>query len=498
LTPATREGDEGGEEPTNRRQLLGGGLATAALAVLPGPNQVAVRPDEDDTHLALTLIPRAYRRIEAQTRSDHLVRPVSAHLRLLRHLASTTPGPGHVGRVRLLAALSETAGLAAWLYTDLDERAAARRHYQIAVAAAERTEQPLLAAYMQGSYGQFATSAGDARQGLSLIAAARKRAASWPPIADVWFDVLSAGALAGTGDLTALALVDRAEARLARVAAQEPVWPWVYAFDEIKLAGYRAEIATRLDRWDIAEQAYRVADRVSRAPKQAALAGAQRATALAATGDVERACSLAATALDTATRLGSHRGVHAVARFRALLPEHATHAAALDRRLDRVRGRLVTRIAVSGHRELTPDVTALVDRAIRSELAAEDPETLVGISCLADGADQIFARAVLDAGGRLEVIVPARAYRDGLPTEFHAEYDLLLSKASTVTALDREDSTSDAHMDASITMLARADRLLAVWDGQPSRAPGGTADVVDHARAHDIPICVIWPEGASR
>jgi hypothetical protein len=285
----------------------------------------------------LTLIPRAYRRVEARTRSDHLVRPVIAHLRLLRHLASTTPQPGHVARVRLLAALSETAGLAAWLYTDLDERAAARRHYQIAIAAAERTGQPLLAAYMQGRYGQFAASAGDARQGLSLIAAARKRAASWPPIADVWFDVLTAAALAAADDPSALRLLDRAEAQLASVAAHEPVWPWVYAFDEIKLAGYRAEIAARLGRWDIAQQAYQVADRVPRAPKQAALAGAHRATALAAAGDVERACSLAVTALGTAARLGSHRGVHAVARFRARLPQYAaSHAAALDQRLDAV------------------------------------------------------------------------------------------------------------------------------------------------------------------
>jgi hypothetical protein len=158
----------------------------------------------------------------------------------------------------------------------------------------------------------------------------------------------------------------------------------------------------------------------------------------------------------------------------------------------------MTRIAVSGHRGLTPAIVAVVDHAMRTELATEDPGSLVGISCLADGADQIFARAVLDAGGRLEVIVPARAYRDGLPAESHAEYDRLLARASAVTRLDRDESTSDAHMDASTTMLATADRLLAVWDGKPSRAPGGTADVVDHARAHDIPIRVIWPEGASR
>ena len=47
-------------------------------------------------------------------------------------------------------------------------------------------------------------------------------------------------------------------------------------------------------------------------------------------------------------------------------------------------------------------------------------------------------------------------------------------------------------------MLAKADRLFAVWDGQPARGYGGTADVVAEARARGIPVTVIWPEGATR
>lgn len=328
----------GGEDPTNRRQLIQAGLGAAAMAVLSPDGSGSgegVVPASDDLDQWLTVVPRAYRRVEAVTRSDRLVRPVVAHLRLLRHLAADAAS--EPARTSLVAALSETAGLAAWLYTDLDDRAAARRHYRLAITAAEGTGQPLLAAYMQGSYGQFATAAGDARQALALIAAARKRAASWPPIADVWFDVLTAGALAGTRDHAALAVLDRADTRLARAAAVEPVWPWVYPFDEIKLASYRAEIATRLGRADDADDAFRIADRVPRAAKQAAVAAVHRATASAAAGDVERACALAVGALDTAARVGSHRGVHAVARFRATLPAGAAdHARALDERLDAV------------------------------------------------------------------------------------------------------------------------------------------------------------------
>jgi hypothetical protein len=159
----------------------------------------------------------------------------------------------------------------------------------------------------------------------------------------------------------------------------------------------------------------------------------------------------------------------------------------------------VTRIAVSGHRGLLPDVAALIDKAVRAELApvAADGQ-LVGLTCLADGADQIFARAVLDLGGQIEVYVPAAKYRDGLPADARPTYDQLLSRAAKVYRLDHHDSTAESHMDASVAMLVRADRLLAVWDGQPARALGGTADVVEHARSRGLPITVIWPEGARR
>ncbi len=48
----------------------------------------------------------------------------------------------------------------------------------------------------------------------------------------------------------------------------------------------------------------------------------------------------------------------------------------------------------------------LVEKAIRVALE-EAGSVVTGISCMADGADQIFARAVTDLGGSLEAIIPA-------------------------------------------------------------------------------------------
>ena len=53
-------------------------------------------------------------------------------------------------------------------------------------------------------------------------------------------------------------------------------------------------------------------------------------------------------------------------------------------------------------------------------------------------------------------------------------------------------------MDAGKVVVDRSSVVLAVWDGQPSRGLGGTADVVAYARQRGVTVTVVWPEGASR
>ncbi|MFV2020333.1 hypothetical protein [Micromonospora sp. LOL_023] len=136
-------------------------------------------------------------------------------------------------------------------------------------------------------------------------------------------------------------------------------------------------------------------------------------------------------------------------------------------------------------------------RALDAQLARLAGD-LVGVTCLADGADQLFAEAVLRHGGQLEVVVPAQQYRDGLPEHAHAAYDKLISQAAAVHRCDYRISNSDAHMAASELMVDQSDRLFAIWDGMPARAYGGTADVVAYAKSHGVPVTVIWPPGAHR
>jgi hypothetical protein len=156
------------------------------------------------------------------------------------------------------------------------------------------------------------------------------------------------------------------------------------------------------------------------------------------------------------------------------------------------------RIGVTGHRLLSERTSRLVEEALVDRLARLAGESLVGITCLAEGADQLFAQAVLRLGGTLEVVLPAARFREEQPPEQRPRFDRLVALATTVEVLAYDGSTSEAYSDAGRQVVERSDVLLAVWDGHPARGSGGTGDVVAFARSRRTPVEVVWPPGAER
>ncbi|GAA5060862.1 hypothetical protein [Streptomyces similanensis] len=159
----------------------------------------------------------------------------------------------------------------------------------------------------------------------------------------------------------------------------------------------------------------------------------------------------------------------------------------------------MTTIAVTGHMDLTEASVPLVREALRRALEAYGAD-LDGISCLAAGADSVFADVVLELGGRLFAVIPSKDYRAVKVKPDHADtFDRLVRAATEVTVLDHETANRAAYEDANAVLLRRADRLVAVWNGEPpSGKGGGTADTVLDARAAGLPVDVVWPDGAVR
>ncbi|MFV2197398.1 hypothetical protein [Nocardiopsis sp. LOL_012] len=159
----------------------------------------------------------------------------------------------------------------------------------------------------------------------------------------------------------------------------------------------------------------------------------------------------------------------------------------------------MARIGITGHSNLTADTVPLVREALADALTPYTGGDLVGLSCLARGADQLFAEAVLDAGGRLEVVLPSVDYREAKVRADNLErFDLLLMRSALVRYMPHRTAGKAAYADANEAVLGGIDRLFAVWDSKPSGGRGGTGDAVEAARTRGVPVDVVWPEGAAR
>lgn len=157
------------------------------------------------------------------------------------------------------------------------------------------------------------------------------------------------------------------------------------------------------------------------------------------------------------------------------------------------------KIALAGHRELTSETAGLVDDAVRDELSRTvqaSHRAVVGVTCLAQGAEQLLARALADLGGELEVVIPACTFYDHLPEEARPEYHALLARSRAMHHLPAADPDERTFREAGYFMLVLADQLLAVWDGTNPRGADATAGVVAAAQARGLPVTVVWPTGA--
>lgn len=160
----------------------------------------------------------------------------------------------------------------------------------------------------------------------------------------------------------------------------------------------------------------------------------------------------------------------------------------------------MTVVGCTGHQALSPSTEVAVADAMSVLLQSiGDDEPLEGVCSLAVGADQIFARALLAAGGRLHVVLPSARYVSTFTSDdAHAAYMELLAAATSSEELPYPSPTEEAFMAAGRAVAERSDLLIAVWDGKRAGGLGGTADVVRYAEGRGKVVEVIWPAGARR
>ncbi|MBB6172057.1 transcriptional regulator with XRE-family HTH domain [Nocardiopsis mwathae] len=320
----TRKAASGrGADPTRRRDF--GRVVAATAVTLPamaaGPTAPAAPwPDIDlgeNTAAALRAITGAQRRLDAAAPARDLAGAAGSHLDLITRTlerAEHTPFAPQIA-----AAASEAAGFTAWLHTDMGDAGTARRHYRAAIVHARHSDDRLLTAYMIGSLAAFEIDTGDPELGLALTReAGRQLGPDAHPTACAWLACVRALGRSALGAASAASRdIAAAEAGVDRVDNSDPPWPWVFAFDHAKVAGYRALAGVRLRRPHEARAAFGEAFGGARPTgKQGAVLQVELASAHADAGDVDEAFRLAAEALGTGVRMHSERVIGRVRRFR--------------------------------------------------------------------------------------------------------------------------------------------------------------------------------------
>ena len=159
------------------------------------------------------------------------------------------------------------------------------------------------------------------------------------------------------------------------------------------------------------------------------------------------------------------------------------------------------RVGVTGHRSL-PGEAALVDQVRyaldRATVAAPGrgpaSTAITILSPLAEGADRLVARIALDERqARLEAVLPlapADYCADFATAQSRQEFEALLARAAKVVALPPVVTREAAYEQAGRYIVEHADVLIALWDGEPARGQGGTADTVGLARERGLPL--LW------
>ncbi|WP_123103455.1 hypothetical protein [Acidithiobacillus sulfuriphilus] len=164
-------------------------------------------------------------------------------------------------------------------------------------------------------------------------------------------------------------------------------------------------------------------------------------------------------------------------------------------------GRLPIVLGVTGHRDLE-DVELVRERLFEQITSLEKayPFTpFVALSSLAEGADRLFARVILDRGIPLYVPLPfaVEEYEKDFPQsveafralchQAEAVFTVPLAASVDMQRIGRSPETNECHADrdlqyamAGIYLAQRAHILFAIWDGKPARGIGGTAQVVNY------------------
>ena len=148
---------------------------------------------------------------------------------------------------------------------------------------------------------------------------------------------------------------------------------------------------------------------------------------------------------------------------------------------------------ITGHQNLGDRETiSWVKDSLTQEIQQQNITT--GLTCLAIGADQLFAQ-ILDSFQIPNIaIVPCEKYDETFSKDSDREnYYQYLASAKEAIKLDFPFPSEQAYYAAGKYVVDHSDVLFAVWNGKAAKGLGGTGDIVEFAKMKKKEIIHINP-----
>lgn len=139
-------------------------------------------------------------------------------------------------------------------------------------------------------------------------------------------------------------------------------------------------------------------------------------------------------------------------------------------------------VGVTGHQTLGTkgNVAGICDLMTRIIL---NIHTSYGYTCLAIGADQLFARLLYENNIPYSVIIPCRGYHKFYKAKKDKkQFEYLLEKSALTIKLSFPKPTEESFYQAGKIVVDNSDLLLSIWNELPAKGLGGTADIVKYAK----------------
>ncbi|WP_455931040.1 hypothetical protein [Priestia aryabhattai] len=138
------------------------------------------------------------------------------------------------------------------------------------------------------------------------------------------------------------------------------------------------------------------------------------------------------------------------------------------------------RVGITGHQDLgsIQKYNKIADRL--KEIISMYPITY-GYTCLAKGADQLFAEILIQTGVPYYAVVPSLYYENTFNDKGTLQkYKRLLQYAHRKKVLSFNQPKEEAFYAAGKYVTDSSDLLIAIWDGKTSNGLGGTGDIVKY------------------